>query len=113
MGTALGAVDEKQVLDELADIQRQASILEAARIRLLARYQDIREQDDDHATRSIPDEIALELHISRHYAQTQLKFARDLTERLPDTLDAMHAGRVDLFKARALLEVTELMSVED
>ena len=55
MTTPLGTLTEKQVLHQLADIQRQTAILDATKLSLFARYQEIREQDDDHATRSIPD----------------------------------------------------------
>jgi hypothetical protein len=101
------------VLRDLAEVNRQISVLEARKLVLFARYQELREQDDDHATRSISDELAMELHISSRYASAQLAMATELPERLPDTFAALQEGRIDVVKARALLEVTEPLALED
>ncbi|HEV2783698.1 MAG TPA: DUF222 domain-containing protein [Actinophytocola sp.] len=114
MSTTLGILSkEQQLLHQLQALDRQRSAIEAERLRLLAEYQKLRAQEGDIAERSTADEIGLALHISRDYAAAQLHLATDLTERLPATWDALHAGQVDLAKARALVELTALMSIED
>jgi Domain of unknown function (DUF222) len=65
------------------------------------------------AARSASEEIALALHINRTHADAQLALARDLIQRLPDTLTALESGQIDLAKARALVSVTAPLSVED
>src|SRR5256885_1600915 len=95
-----------EILDHLSELNRRRSALEADHVRALAEYQKVRAGDGVLAERSMPDEIALELHISRGYAEAQLALAKSLTERLPGTLEALSTGQVDLGKARALVEVT-------
>jgi len=109
----VGISPELQVLHDLAEVNRQISILEGRKLVLFARYEELRENDDDHATRSIPDEIAMELHISSRYASDQLELANELPERLPDTFAALQQGRIDVVKARALHEITAQMDLED
>jgi Domain of unknown function (DUF222) len=109
----VGTSPELQVLHDLAEISRQIAVLEGRKLVLFARYEELRELDDDHATRSIPDELAMELHISSRYASAQLALANDLPERLPDTFTALREGRIDVVKARALLEVTEPLTLAD
>ncbi|HEV8560211.1 MAG TPA: DUF222 domain-containing protein, partial [Actinophytocola sp.] len=84
-----GISPELQVLHDLADISREIAILEGRKLVLFARYQELRENDSDHATRSIPDELAMALHISSRYAGAQLALAVELPERLPDTFAAL------------------------
>jgi hypothetical protein len=109
----VGVSPELQVLHDLADVNRQISILEGRKLVLFARYEELRENDDDHATRSVPDELAMELHISSRYASDQLELANELPERLPDTFAALQQGRIDLVKARALHEITAQLDLDD
>jgi len=101
----------EQILHELKTVQRQRSALEARTFRLLAGYQQLRARDGKLAARSAPDEIALELHVGYGFAWSQLHLADQLTTRLPSTLDALEAGKIDLSKSRALAEITENLSL--
>jgi Domain of unknown function (DUF222) len=109
----VGVSPELEVLRDLAEVSRQIAMLEGRKLVLFARYEELREQDDDHAVRSIPDELAMELHISSRHASAQLALANELPERLPDTFTALQQGRIDVAKARALLEITEPLSLDD
>jgi hypothetical protein len=87
----------EELLRHLERVELARSIAEANRLSQLAQY----------------DEVALALHIGRGHAAAQIQLAHDMTERLPNTMDALWRGQVDLSKARALVEITALMSVED
>ena len=77
----------------------------------MAEYQKLRAADGKLAARSAPEEIAWELHLGSGYAKAQVHLAEQLTERLPDTLKALEAGKIELVKARALVEITEDLSL--
>jgi hypothetical protein len=102
-----------ELLDRLQVLDRQRASIEAERLLVLDRYRELRARDSDFDSRSVPAEIALALHVSNSHAESQLSLAKALTERLPDTLAAMHNGTVDLAKARALVDITQCLSVED
>jgi Domain of unknown function (DUF222) len=106
-------VRAEQILEELSVLQRQRSMLEARQIRLLAEYQQLRAANGKLAARSAAEEIALELHLGPGYAKAQVHLAEQLTERLPGTLKALAAGEVELAKARALVEITDELSLAD
>src|SRR5882672_5521535 len=105
-------LDASELLNHMVCLQCHIAILEAAKLEAMARYEMIRERDDDHAIRSVPDEIALALHVSRGHVFNQLQLAHNLIERLPDTFSALRVGWIDAVKARALVEVTAELSVE-
>lgn len=102
-----------EILDRLSAVAKKRAKLDAEYLRVLAEYQQARAREDALAARSVPDEVALVLRTSRRHAKSQLALARDLTERLPGTLDALSRGQVDLSKARALVGVTAYLSVDD
>jgi hypothetical protein len=58
------------------------------------------------------DEIAAELSWSTRTTAIQMHTAVDLVERLPDTVDALEAGQLDMAKARAILQWTQPLPVE-
>jgi Domain of unknown function (DUF222) len=113
MSRSLGSLSAEETLRQLRLVQRQHSRLDARRLQLLNHYQHLRAADGKLAARSAPYEIALELHLGTGYARDQVALAEQLTERLPDTLKAMAQGKVELVKARALVEITEELSLDD
>lgn len=113
MSDSLGNPSIEQTLQELKHLQRQRSTLEARHLQLLAHYQKLRARNGKLAARSAPDEIAFELNLGRGYALAQLQLAEQLTERLPTTLKALTAGKIDLPKARALAEITDELKLTD
>ncbi|MGH8880302.1 MAG: DUF222 domain-containing protein, partial [Stackebrandtia sp.] len=54
-------------------------------------------------------ELAPVLHLSRGAAGARLDLATRLATRLPDTLAALQSGAIDLPKARAISEATEVL----
>jgi hypothetical protein len=107
LSAAVALLDRLQVLDQ------QRARIEAERLQVLHRYRELRARDSDFDSRSVPAEVALALRVSNSHAESQLALAHSLAERLPDTLQAMHEGTVDLAKARALVDITQCLSVED
>jgi hypothetical protein len=101
-----------EILHRLSAVEKKRAELDAEHLRLLAEYQRVRAREGIVAARSVPDDVALILRTSRRHAKSQLALARDLTERLPDTLDALSRGQIDLSKARAVVGVTAYLSVD-
>jgi hypothetical protein len=58
------------------------------------------------------DEIAAELSWSTLAAGNQMGTAVGLVRRLPDTVDALESGQLDLAKARAILQWTDPLPIE-
>ena len=111
--SALGHLSAVELLDRLQVLDRQRASIEAERLCVLERYRELRSRDTDFDARSVPAEVGLALHVSNSHAESQLSLAHTLTDRLPATLEAMRDGRVDLAKARALVDITQCLSVED
>jgi hypothetical protein len=57
-------------------------------------------------------EVAAQLHISDRAAQRRLKFARTLTERLPETFAALQQGWIEEYKAQLIAQAVEPLSDE-
>src|SRR5262245_61864914 len=57
-------------------------------------------------------EVAALLHISDAAARRRLLFALTLTERLPQTLEALKQGRIEEFKAQIIANAIESLSDE-
>src|SRR5579875_3025596 len=65
------------------------------------------------ASREVVEEIGLALTLTHWGAEVQANLAMSLTHRLPGTLAALAAGRIDLARARLFDEATALLSAED
>src|SRR5690349_9434671 len=79
-------------------------------MRALAHFYGLREHIEDGKYAS--DEVAVELSWSARFAAHQVDMAVGLVRRLPETVDALESGRLDLPKARAILEWTSPLAVE-
>jgi Domain of unknown function (DUF222) len=114
---------------ELAMAIRDASIViaaaEAARLRLLARFSDEVSVEADLVLSmegrgplppeelvrtSVIGEIQAVLGIPAHTAERSMDLARRLREVLPETLEALATGRLDLVRAQGLAESTEVLT---
>lgn len=110
-----GELDDAELVDAVADLDRIASWAAARQSRLLAEFarrrpadpRDVAAQGPGAVSRWAPDEIALALSVSRLAAGQRLAQARRLTETLPATLDAHEAGRIDATKVRAICDATQ------
>jgi uncharacterized protein DUF222 len=58
----------------------------------------------------VGDEIAAEPTWTPTYASNRLHTALQLTERLPNTLDALTRGDIDLFKATTIVDHTDVLA---
>lgn len=58
----------------------------------------------------VASELALLLAAGEFHAHGQVSLALDLTTRLPRTLQAMHDGRLDAYKALKIADVTRTLS---
>jgi hypothetical protein len=95
------------VAEGIAATQAAIARLQAAQLRMIGRLNQVRGGD-----RSVADEIAPELGMSRHAAQRRVGLSDDLLTRLPRTLAAMDNGELDLYKADKIADVTAALSVE-
>jgi hypothetical protein len=100
------SLDAEALLDGVASFDRVIAFAYAAQARLLAQFAALR------PTEFAADEVAPTLRVSRIEATRRLSMAVDLTTRLPETLDALQRGELDLAKARAISELTAALPRE-
>ncbi|NUT33698.1 MAG: DUF222 domain-containing protein [Hamadaea sp.] len=104
LAVALAACDLSQMeggasVDALVAAGRLASWATAVLLETMAVVAD--RSLDDFAG----DEVAFSLHLTRRGAETQVALARDLRDRLPAVLTALHEGRIDLVRAKVFSDV--------
>lgn len=123
----LDAIDVEQLTDDQAlsmavAAERLAARAFALQARALGRFSRLRPASFDEGGacaygrdlhRYAPDELGCALGISRRSAGTKLDLAYELTERLPGTLAALHAGRIDQGKARLIAQNAQLLEDDD
>jgi hypothetical protein len=94
-GAALAAV---------CDAERATARAHAAQLRAIAEFDRCWAGTD--LAEFAADELSLALRISPAAARDRLHLARTMTGRLTATLEALTAGQIDLYKARAIAEAT-------
>jgi hypothetical protein len=108
---SLAVVDRDQSLRDLlvraATAERMAGYYHAQRLELLADYARATE-DDEFAYL----EVSTLLCISDRTAQARLAFARELTERLPRTLQFLREGRIEEYQAKLISDAVLPLSDE-
>jgi hypothetical protein len=92
------------LLADIADAERVVARLQAAQLRAIAELDKHRAGGD--LAEFVADEVSLALRISPAAARDRLELARTLTRRLRATFAALEQGRIDLYKARAIVEAT-------
>src|SRR5882757_5695071 len=95
------------VVEGIATAQAAIAMLQAVQVRMIGRLHRLRGGD-----RSVADEIAPELGMSRHAAQRRVGLSDVLLTRLPRTLAAMAGGHLDLYKAEKIADVTAPLADE-
>jgi hypothetical protein len=95
------------VVEGIAAAQVAIAMLQAVQVRMIGRLNQLRDGD-----RSVADEVAPELGMSRHGAQRLVGLSDDLLTRLPCTLSAMDRGELDVYKASKITDVTAPLSPE-
>ncbi len=93
--------------------QRQAAHYQAASYwtmeRIVAVYEDPESESmrkESEAAEGAAAEIGAALHLTRRSAEAETSFALDLTRRVPDVFNALLFGRIDLRRARVLVDGT-------
>ncbi|MCP2164813.1 HNH endonuclease signature motif containing protein [Goodfellowiella coeruleoviolacea] len=89
------------LLDSIVECIETINAHNGLLLHTLAEYQRRHPQPEFAAA-----ELAVAARWNQSHANAQLSLAADLVERLPATLDAVRAGRLDVYKARALSELT-------
>jgi hypothetical protein len=112
-------LDDDACLDLMVTADRSISRWQAVLFRAMARFAALRPPDelwDREPGRSYSSmaahEVGPALAMSPATAERRLDLAFDLATRLPATLDALEAGRIDYGRAAAMAELTEPLSAE-
>jgi len=103
----VGRLDADDALETAAAWERLVAHAQAQQFRVLARFASLREGPDSDEFAA--DEVAPVLHLSRGTAGARLDLATRLSTQLPDTLAELQSGTIDLPKARAISEATEVL----
>ena len=103
----LDGVDADDALETAAAWERLIAHAQAQQFRALARFAALREGTE--LEEFAEDELAPVLHLSRSAAGARLELATRLSTRLPDTLAALASVAIDLPRARAISEATEVL----
>jgi hypothetical protein len=98
----IDSLTDEQTLDYIRLAEREISGWQARKIRALAHFDSLRRGVAD--AKYAADEVAAVLAWSPRIASAALNTAVHLVERLPSTVDAVESGRLDMTKARAILD---------
>src|SRR6266403_813114 len=114
LGTALAGLDpaalgDGELIDVLAAWRRQASWAQAGELTAVAELARRRDHASSAETEFVSAEVGLALTISPRSADIHLDLARELADRLPSTRRALAEGRIDLAKARVIVEGTRAL----
>lgn len=101
----VGRFDDSSVVDALFTARRLSAQLEAVELRAVHRLTELRGD-----TRSVVDEVAFELCLSRRAAENLVRLARDVMNRLPNVLAAMEAGTLGRLAAAKISDVLAPLS---
>ena len=106
-GVDVDGLDADDALETAAAWDHLIAHAQAQQFRALARFAGLRAGTDldEFGT----DEVAPVLHLSRGAADARLHLATRLSTQLPETLAALQSGKIDLPKARAISEATEVL----
>jgi hypothetical protein len=98
-----------QCLDFLIHAEKKRSLWDALKARALARFATIRKTDNG-LEEGASEEVAIELGMNPHTAAIHLNQAHDLVTRLPATTAALEAGEIDYVRAKAMKDLTEVLT---
>ncbi|MBP2185804.1 HNH endonuclease signature motif containing protein [Amycolatopsis magusensis] len=96
----VGRFDDSSVVEALCTARRLSAQLEAIELRVVHRLTELRSD-----LRSVVDEVALELCLSKRAAEDLVRLARDVMNRLPNVLGAMEAGTLSRLSAAKISDV--------
>ncbi|HUP16843.1 MAG TPA: DUF222 domain-containing protein, partial [Acidimicrobiia bacterium] len=99
----------------LQSYQRLASLFQAKVFEAMAHISDFMNQleaDPEVAHDAAAAEVGAALRLTRRAADSDLGLALDLKERLPEVWEALASGRIDLRRARVIVQGTAHLSEE-
>jgi len=99
---AAGALSDADLLDAVAGVEASVAALHARQVELLAEFSRRGPDTREYAA----DELAARLGWTAFTAQRRLDDAEALTDRLPNTLELLDAGLLDLPRARIVVTGT-------
>jgi hypothetical protein len=104
-----------QCLDVIVDAEKMTSFYDAQTARALARFAELRPptRPGMDLADGAREEVSMERAIAPQTAATQVRRARELVTRLPQTLAALAEGRIDQRRALAMSDLTAELSEED
>jgi hypothetical protein len=97
---------DAEVLDLLRELERDRAVLDAVRVRALARMAQLRPDRDAGGHYFAGAEVGVALAWTPAQAATQVALAARLVTTFPDTVDALGRGHIDLARAHALVDIT-------
>jgi hypothetical protein len=95
------ALSADEALESAAGWERVIAHAQAQQLATLNRFAQLRPDGDGLISEFAADEVAPVLVLSRVAAHARVDLATQLSQRLPETLAALHAGRIDLPRASA------------
>jgi hypothetical protein len=115
VGIPITEMSASECLDGLVDVDKQIAALQARRLRILARFGELRPANRPGVTFAdgAREEVSIEIGVSPDAALAQIAQAEDLVTRLPGTVSALAAGDIDFRRALAMRDCTGVLSVED
>ncbi len=99
-GPEVASFDDLRAIETLVSARRVRAIADAAEAHALVRLDVLRGGD-----RSLADEVAPELRVSRHAADKRLQRAKALVARMPQLLSMMESGEVERATAGGIVDV--------
>ncbi len=115
-------LSDAELLEVIEGFERMRRWADGQRTRLVATYADRHPAGSSApppgatvaspVTRWVPDELGMTLHVSRLEAQSLIAGAQRLAHVLPDTLDALQAGRIDERRAETISFATSALPDE-
>ncbi|RJQ80284.1 HNH endonuclease [Pseudonocardiaceae bacterium YIM PH 21723] len=106
------AIDAESFLDEITRQDEIIAAAEAARIEAIAGFAHCRFDGGGKPVMGTASEIALEWNMSRGSAEMEIRYALGLVDRLPRVLGLLRSGRVDVRKARTVVDAVVHLSDE-
>jgi hypothetical protein len=104
---------ESRLLAEMRETERQIAAGQAQQLRRLAQFAAMRPAKDNRSfSEFAADEVAVALGWTRNQAAHRLHLAVAVTKRLPDTLDALEHGDLNLRQVEAIEDLTSPLPVE-
>ena len=93
------------IIAALAENERRIAALQAEQVQLLAALANIMpKKPSEPYGEFVPDQIAVALSWSSNTAARRLHHAVELTTRLPQLLEALHAGELDLWRTEIVFD---------